>query len=64
MRKYKTYSFNTVSDSGFEFDVIMTENDILNSEWGRLYFLRTGSTDTQRCINTWVETFLATEITE
>ena len=64
MRKYRTYHFTACTDSGFEFDMIMTEDDIIRSDWGRLYFLRTNSTDTQKCIDTWIETFFATELTQ
>ena len=62
MRKYKTYSFNTVSDSGFEFDIIMTEDDILNSDWGRNYFLTAPHPTKEECIKIWIEIFMATEI--
>jgi len=64
MRKYRAYHFTACTDSGYEFDMIMTEDDIINSDWGRLYFQRTKTTNKEECIKSWVETFMATEITE
>lgn len=62
MQKYRTYHFTTCTDSGYELDVYMTENDIVDSDWGRNYFLIVPNSTKEQCIKKWTETFMATEI--
>jgi len=62
MRKYRTYHFTTYTDSGYELDIIMTDDDVIRSDWGRNYFLTVANPTEEQCIEKWKETFMATEI--
>lgn len=62
MQKYRTYHFTTCTDSGYELDIYMTEDDIVDSDWGRNYFLITPNPTKEKCIEHWKETFMAVEI--
>jgi len=52
------------TDSGFPFDEVWTEEDIVDSDWGRLYFEQAKNPSRENCIETWLEITLATELSE
>jgi len=62
MQKYRTYHFTTCTDSGYELDIYMTEDDIVDSDWGRNYFLTAKNPSKEQCIEHWKQTFMAVEI--